>query len=120
MCGISYPAHSEFRNCPIHDVETDYIQDDVDDDWREKAQNLYLQTKQNERRPYPKVDNVKIVEENGRLFVDHGDLFRAGFRPSVLAGGRFAMFELDGVIYELQGWHESGRRWWIEAVGHAI
>ena len=119
LCGISYPYRKDFKVCPIHHVETDYFNNvEPDPDWDDKAKRLYLKLVEDDRRPYPKVEGVSLVEEDGRLFVNHSDLVRAGFRPPV-GGDSFKLFELDGRVYELQGWHESGRRWWVEDVAEA-
>src|SRR5690242_17311313 len=104
MCGINYPVHPDLRVCQIHGIPTDAFSDqEPDQDWREKAQKLAAELRaQDEDRPFPRVTDVPITEEDGRLWVTQSDLVRAGFRPSVLAGGRFALFELDGKVYELQ------------------
>ena len=122
LCGINYPYHNDFRKCQIHDEDTELLREvEPDENWQERAKALYLRLLDAKYRPFPKVEGVEIHEEHGMLWVAHSDLLRAGFRPSVLAGGKVngypALFEIGGKVYEIQGWDERTRRWWIEYVG---
>lgn len=53
-------------------------------------------------------------DEGGRFWVKQMDLTNKGVYSSHL--GSFRVLELNGVLFEIQGWHEGQRRWWIERV----
>lgn len=62
---------------------------------------------------------MALIEDAGLLFVNQADLIRAGMLRSHL-GQSFHLFELDGAVYETQGWDEPRRRWWVERVSDAL
>lgn len=122
LCGIDYPPVRDFLVCPIHQEETTPNPGhEPDADWRERAQRLYQQLKgleKQEYRPYPAVQDVRVHDESGVLFVYQTDLIHAGLRIPVSAPS-FQLFELDGAVYETQGWDNPRRRWWIDLVAEA-
>ena len=59
-------------------------------------------------------DVIMVYKEGGRLWVNQVDLSRRGVVLSHLKS--FDLLEMNGVVYELQGWHFSKRRWWIDRV----
>lgn len=123
LCGIAYPPLRDFLTCPIHEEATEPDPGhDADPDWREKAQRLWRQLKAaalEPERPYPRVENVPVLDEGGQLFVKQTDLIRAGLRIPVHSPS-FQLFELDGYVYEIEGWDEPRRRWWVERVAPSI
>lgn len=122
LCGINYPTTQLFSSkCPIHDVPTNFIREEQpDEDWEPRAKSIRLRLKREEElgRPIPRIQGVEVIEDDGRLYIPQRDLIKAGLHYAS-NGPSFRMFELDGWIYELQGWHESARRWWIEKVAPA-
>ncbi len=116
LCGINYPLRQEFVVCPIHEEETTKVKDDHDPDWDTKAKALYTRLVSDSLRPFPRVEGVEVVEEDGRLYVRQADLVAAKLNINVI-GPSFRLFEIDDWVYETQGWHEGGRRWWVERVG---
>ena len=59
----------------------------------------------------PEIGDIDIYEEHGLLWVSNFDFWpRLGYRPP-----SFFRFTVNGQEYEIQGWHESKRRWWVEA-----
>ena len=120
MCGINYPVQGAFNNCPVHGIDTDLMQADPDPDWTARAERLMASLKRAEEGgdAIPRVEDVPLHTEHGRLWVSDWDLVRAGVRFA--KNQSFRLFELDGMIYETQGWHESGRRWWVELVAPAV
>lgn len=55
---------------------------------------------------------AQLFEKDGLLWVTHQDLLDAGY--SALED--FSIVYLNGVFYELQGYAESPRSWWVEEV----
>lgn len=124
LCGISYPAITQFETCPIHEERTTYLNTaEPDEDWQrsyERVAKLAQQSAEISDRPYPFARGVTAVEEDGLLFVDQSEMQRAGVRLSRMQPDQAYLFELeDGWVYETQGWHESRRRWWVERVAEA-
>lgn len=118
-CGIRYPSLEQFRVCPIHNEQTEFISEEPDADWRPSFERLL---KKQEREAavnadIPRVEGVPVVEENGRMFVSQMALQNAGLRLSRMMPDQFYLFELDdGWVYETQGWDNPRRRWWVERV----
>ena len=114
FCDVNYPAVAQFQTCPIHNEETDLLQNaNHSPDWKEKLAALQV-AKADSERPIRLVRGVAAYEDGGILWVNQEELYRAGARINS-RGPSFALFELeDGCVYETQGWHESGRRWWVE------
>jgi hypothetical protein len=110
----------QFRECPIHNEATQLLhQSDPDDDWQANFERLSKQAKSatDIQRTIPLIHDVEVIEEHGVLFVSQPALQQAGVRFSTMQPDQFYLFELeDGWIYETQGFHDGGRRWWVERV----
>jgi hypothetical protein len=124
LCGISYPTMSSFQTCPIHGDETQYLQNaDPSPDWKKQMERLVAQMERanelGQRVPLARGVETFYDPVTGPnvLFVDQGELGRAGVRLSRMQPDQFHLFQLeDGWIYETQGWDDSHRRWWVERV----
>lgn len=122
FCGINYPIHPQFEVCPIHEEETTPVPAKPDEDWKPRAEALYLAKIEDETRPpIPKTKGkLPLVEDAAKfLFVSNHDLIRAGIRFPT-QGGSFHLFEHDGWIYETQAYIDSTRTWWVEKVAPAL
>jgi hypothetical protein len=114
LCGISYPAIAQFATCPIHQEATQLAQNiEPDEDWQQQFERAKRRADADAavREPLPQVFDVAAYEEHGQLWVDQGDLIRAGLRLARTRDDH--VFQLEDDIYETLGWDEPNRRWWV-------
>jgi hypothetical protein len=111
----------QFATCPIHDEPTDYVTNaDPSPDWKEHMERLVQSRERADElsAAIPLARGVTArIDDNNLIWVDQGDLGRAGVRLSRMVPDQFHLFELeDGWVYETQGWDMPRRRWWVERV----
>lgn len=124
MCGVNMPVRvaQQYRGvCPACGEElAGNPNEGPDPDWKEQLERKKEQMAAFEEDAVligpPELGHLDIYEEHGLLWVSNFDFWpRLGYRP-----GTFFRFKVNGQEYEIQGWHESGRRWWVEGVTDAV
>jgi len=121
-CDVRFPSTFVVGGvCPLHRAAMTYNPvTAADPNWSElfeRAKAEYTR-QENGRRAVPIAPDIEIVEEHGLLWLRQADLLALNIQRQQGLG--FWPIEIRGVLYEAQGWHESGRRWWIEAIVNRI
>ena len=109
-CDLRYPA-SQLK-CLVCEGSTKLQGGMPPSDWKQQVEAVL-----NPPDPEPVLITevpgvIMVFEEAGLLWVQQIDLTTRGVMLSHLS--TFTLLEINGVVYELQGWHESKRRWWIQ------
>ena len=110
-CKLSFPV--SYLQCPICHGPSKYdVAQKEDSDWKARVDSV--------AESFTSEALIRVVkgvipidkDDAGRLWVSQLELTRQGLAYSYLHS--FDLVEIDGALFELQGYHPSKRRWWIE------
>jgi hypothetical protein len=102
--------------CDFCAEQTFWVSDEVHDrDWQSRVVQLQLAEEKEMANAvehaldFPVLD-VEISVRNGERFIDAHDVIRAGLSHRM---GKGSLIEIDGGVYEVQGYNETRREYWI-------
>jgi hypothetical protein len=113
-CSINYPStESKCRVCDA--VLVHHLNLLPQPDWEKRVFDKWMEGVA-ETREFPILETgiVKFSREGGWLWAYDRDLRAAGMPTGFMKED--SLFELDGIVYELQGQDRPRRRWWIKRI----
>lgn len=116
ICAINYPVQSAFTTCKVCEDKTSYISNaKPHEDW---AAMVARRTAEADDMPgiIDLGDQAVVLAEDGELFLPAMLAYRAGLRAKMADGQLFSLLAFgERLHYEVLGWDEPRRRWWVRA-----
>lgn len=115
LCGINYPTVGQFSSCPVCEEKTSWFSDlNPHADWKERTEAVHDRSQDEVLGIFDLGDAAIVVVDQGELFLPAQAAYRAGLRSAFKAGMLFSLLVMGNrLTYEVQGWDEARRRWWV-------